>query len=93
MSIPPPGSDSPALELREVAKSFGAVVALSSGSLALRKNSIHALVGENGAGKSTLVKIIAGLYQRDSGDLLLEGDSVDFKSTAESKGAGIAAIY
>ncbi|WP_066043357.1 sugar ABC transporter ATP-binding protein [Herbiconiux solani] len=93
MSIPPPGSDSPALELREVAKSFGAVVALSSGSLALRKNSIHALVGENGAGKSTLVKIIAGLYQRDSGDLLLEGDSVDFKSTAESKGAGIAVIY
>ena len=51
----------PALELRDVSKSFGAVVALRSGSLAVRAGSIHALVGENGAGKSTLVKIVAGV--------------------------------
>ncbi|MCS5735839.1 sugar ABC transporter ATP-binding protein [Herbiconiux daphne] len=93
MSIAPTPSGPPALELRHVEKAFGAVIALRSGSLALRKNSIHALVGENGAGKSTLVKIIAGLYQRDAGDFLLEGESVDFKSTAESKAAGIAVIY
>jgi rhamnose transport system ATP-binding protein len=82
-----------ALELREVAKSFGAVVALKSASLTVQMNSIHALVGENGAGKSTLVKIVAGLYQRDSGEFLLRGEPVDFKSTAEAKAAGIAVIY
>jgi rhamnose transport system ATP-binding protein len=89
----PPGGSSPALELRAVAKAFGSVIALRSGSLALHRGSIHALVGENGAGKSTLVKIIAGLYQRDSGDLLLDGTSVDFSTTAQSKAAGIAVIY
>ena len=83
----------PALELREVSKAFGAVIALRAGSLALHPGSIHALVGENGAGKSTLVKIMAGLYQRDSGDFEMEGRPVDFKTTAEAKAAGIAVIY
>ena len=83
----------PALELREVTKSFGAVRALSSGSLRVDGGSIHALVGENGAGKSTLVKVVAGVHRRDSGDLLLDGESVDFTSTAESKAAGVAVIY
>jgi rhamnose transport system ATP-binding protein len=82
-----------ALELRDVGKAFGAVVALKSATLTVRMNSIHALVGENGAGKSTLVKIIAGLYQRDSGEFRLRGEDVDFRSTAESKAAGIAVIY
>ena len=83
----------PALELRQVTKSFGAVRALSSGSLRVDGGSIHALVGENGAGKSTLVKVVAGVHRRDSGDLLLDGESVDFTSTAESKAAGVAVIY
>ena len=81
------------LQLREVSKSFGPVVALRSGHLALQPGSIHALVGENGAGKSTLVKIMAGLYQRDSGDFEMDGVAVDFRSTAEAKAAGIAVIY
>jgi rhamnose transport system ATP-binding protein len=81
------------LELRDVSKSFGAVVALESASLQLATGSIHALVGENGAGKSTLVKIIAGVHHRDSGEVTLAGESVDFGSTAESKAAGIAVIY
>ena len=83
----------PALELQRIAKAFGAVIALTNGTLTLRSGSIHALVGENGAGKSTLVKIVAGLYQRDAGEFLLEGEPVDFKSTAEAKAAGIAVIY
>src|SRR6195952_1497463 len=91
MTITP--TSAPALELRDIAKSFGAVVALSRGSLALYSNSIHALIGENGAGKSTVVKIIAGLYQRDAGEFILNGDSVDFSSTAQAKAAGIAVIY
>ena len=82
-----------ALQLMQVRKSFGPVVALRSGSLTVHSGSIHALVGENGAGKSTLVKIVAGVYQRDGGELLLHGESVDFSSTAASKDAGIAVIY
>lgn len=88
-----PATPHHALELRRVMKSFGPVVALRSGSLTLDRGSIHALIGENGAGKSTLVKIIAGLYRRDDGDFLLDGESVDFASTAQSKAAGIAVIY
>ncbi|WP_243231956.1 sugar ABC transporter ATP-binding protein [Microbacterium sp. CIAB417] len=88
-----PRASDPALELHRVVKSFGPVIALRSGSLILRPHSIHALIGENGAGKSTLVKIMAGLYRRDSGDFRLHGEDVDFTSTAQSKAAGIAVIY
>ncbi len=83
----------PALELTAVAKSFGAVVALSDGELRLDSGSIHALVGENGAGKSTLVKIIAGLYRPDRGEYRLGGFPVDFHTTAQAKDAGVAVIY
>ncbi|MEN0071333.1 MAG: sugar ABC transporter ATP-binding protein [Propionicimonas sp.] len=90
MGIP---GGTPTLELRDVSKSFGAVVALRNGQLALHSGSIHAVVGENGAGKSTLVKIMAGLYSRDAGVFELEGEPVAFRSTADSKAAGIAVIY
>jgi rhamnose transport system ATP-binding protein len=82
-----------ALELGEVTKAFGPVVALRSGRLVVHPGSIHALVGENGAGKSTLVKIVAGVHRRDGGEFRLHGRSVDFGSTAESKAAGVAVIY
>ncbi len=93
MTMSPSSLVPPALELRGVAKSFGAVVALASADLRVEMNSIHALVGENGAGKSTLVKIVAGLYQRDGGEFFLRGEPVDFTSTAQAKAAGIAVIY
>ena len=83
----------PTLELRDVAKSFGSVTALRSGTLAVQPGSIHALVGENGAGKSTLVKIVAGVHQRDAGVFRFQGDDVDFATTAAAKDAGIAVIY
>lgn len=83
----------PVLELREVSKSFGPVVALRSGSLSVDAGSIHALIGENGAGKSTLVKVVAGVHRRDSGVFELGGEAVDFGSTAESKQSGVAVIY
>ena len=89
----PPAAAPPMLELSRVVKSFGAVVALRSGSLRMQSGSIHALIGENGAGKSTLVKIVAGLYRRDAGEFRLNGEEVDFTSTAQSKAAGIAVIY
>ena len=83
----------PVLELRDVSKSFGPVVALRSGSIRVDAGSIHALIGENGAGKSTLVKVVAGVHRRDAGTFELGGEAVDFTSTAESKQAGIAVIY
>ncbi|TIC85033.1 sugar ABC transporter ATP-binding protein [Nocardioides sp. GY 10113] len=91
--LPAKGAPSPTLVLRDVAKSFGAVAALKSGTLEVSAGSIHALVGENGAGKSTLVKIVAGVHRRDAGVFELLGQPVDFGSTAESKGAGVAVIY
>jgi rhamnose transport system ATP-binding protein len=83
----------PVLRLTGVSKSFGSVVALRTADLALYGGAIHALVGENGAGKSTLVKIIAGLYHRDSGSMEIDGQVVNFRTTAEAKAAGIAVIY
>src|SRR5919199_5340560 len=83
----------PTLELASVRKTFGPVVALADGSLTVLPGTIHALIGENGAGKSTLVKIVAGVHQRDSGIFRLDGEDVDFRSTAESKAAGVAVIY
>ncbi|MGO2746654.1 sugar ABC transporter ATP-binding protein [Microbacterium sp.] len=89
----PPVSPQPVLELVDVQKAFGSVIALRSATIAVDGGSIHALVGENGAGKSTLVKIVAGLYQRDGGTFRLHGEDVDFTSTAQSKASGIAVIY
>ena len=91
--MPETSTRPPALELRDIAKSFGAVQALRTGTLRVEAGSIHALVGENGAGKSTLVKVVAGVHRRDAGQFLLDGTGVDFSSTAESKAAGIAVIY
>jgi rhamnose transport system ATP-binding protein len=91
--MPGPATGHAVLELRDVAKSFGSVTALASGSLTVEAGSIHALVGENGAGKSTLVKIVAGVHRRDAGVFRFQDQDVDFGSTADSKAAGIAVIY
>ena len=72
--MPASNAAAPVLELRDVSKSFGPVVALRSGSLRVEAGSIHALVGENGAGKSTLVKVVAGVHRRDSGTFELGGE-------------------
>jgi rhamnose transport system ATP-binding protein len=81
------------LELRHAAKSFGAVRALIDGSVELRAGQVHALLGENGAGKSTLVKILAGVYQPDSGTLTVAGQEVTLHGPAAARAAGIAVIY
>ena len=67
----------PLLELRGVNKSFGVVHVLHDVDFAVYPGQVTALVGDNGAGKSTLVKIIAGIYGRDSGDYHFEGQQVD----------------
>lgn len=83
----------PTLRLDGVAKSFGPVAALRSGTLVVQPGSIHALVGENGAGKSTLVKIVGGVHRRDTGTVELDGVPVDFAGPAEAKAAGVAVIH
>ncbi len=81
------------LELRDVVKTFGGVTALNKVQFQLKKGEVHALMGENGAGKSTFIKVITGVHQPDSGVMLLEGESITLRSTADSAKLGIAAIY
>jgi rhamnose transport system ATP-binding protein len=81
------------IELRDAAKSYGAVRALHDGNLSLRAGEVRALMGENGAGKSTLVKVLAGVVRRDAGEMLVDGTSVDFHSPHDARDAGIAVIY
>jgi rhamnose transport system ATP-binding protein len=83
----------PLLSLRHAAKSFGAVQAVADASIDLYGGEAHALVGENGAGKSTLVKILAGVYQLDSGSMLVGGQPTVLHSPAAAHAAGIAVIY
>jgi rhamnose transport system ATP-binding protein len=81
------------IELRDAAKSYGAVRALHDGNLSLRAGEVRALMGENGAGKSTLVKVLGGVVRRDAGEMLVDGTSVDFHSPHDARDAGIAVIY
>jgi rhamnose transport system ATP-binding protein len=86
-------SRKPALEMRGVSKSFDATQALDNVSLQLYPGEVHTLLGENGAGKSTLIKIMTGVYQPDSGEILLDGMPVQIGNTAQAQAYGIAAIF
>ena len=86
-------NSAPILDLRGIAKRFGATQALEDVSLTLRAGEIHALLGENGAGKSTLIKIMTGVYQPDRGEIRLAGQPVAIGSAAEAQRHGVAAIY
>jgi simple sugar transport system ATP-binding protein len=83
----------PIVEMRAVDKSFGPVRALVNVNLRLAPGEVLGLVGDNSAGKSTLMKILTGAYQRDSGDILIDGKPVHFKSPHESRDLGIEMIY
>ena len=83
----------PLLETRGISKRFGPVVANDQIDFTLRAGEIHALLGENGAGKSTLLSILCGLYQSDSGDVLIDGAPVHFASPIESIHHGIGTVH
>jgi simple sugar transport system ATP-binding protein len=83
----------PLIEMRGINKSFGAVNALNNVSLKLMPGEILGLVGDNSAGKSTLMKVLTGAYQRDSGQVLVEGKDTHFHSPHESRDVGIEMIY
>ncbi len=83
----------PIVEMRAISKSFGPVQALSGVNLTLAPGEVLGFVGDNSAGKSTLMKILTGAYQRDSGEILVNGEAVRFKSPHESRDRGIEMIY
>ncbi len=83
----------PILELRGATKRFGGATALDHVDFALMPGEIHGLIGENGAGKSTLSKILSGVQRPDSGEMLLRGQPVRFRSPADAQAAGIGMIF
>lgn len=83
----------PLLEMRGIRKEFPGVVALDSIDFSLLPGEVHALIGENGAGKSTMIKIVSGLYRPDRGEMLVDGELVDFRSPADSLARRIKVVY
>ncbi len=83
------------IEMRNIRKTFPGVVALDNAQLTLRKGEIHALMGENGAGKSTIIKCLTGVYERDSGDVFMDGveGNIHNHSTMDAQNIGIATVY
>ena len=91
--MPDVAKPAPIVEMRHISKAFGPVRALAEVDLVLYPGEILGLVGDNSAGKSTLMKILTGAYQRDSGDILVAGEPVFFRSPHESRDRGIEMIY
>ena len=83
----------PVFQVQHISKSFGGVRALQDVHFAVFPGEVHALLGENGAGKSTLIKIITGVHQPDTGEMLLNGQPVHFATTRDAQAQGVAAIY
>jgi monosaccharide-transporting ATPase len=81
------------LEIRGLTKTFPGVRALDGVDFTVRKGEIHALMGENGAGKSTLIKVLTGVYERDSGTTRLEGAEISFKSPRDAEAHGVSTVY
>jgi len=83
----------PLVEMRGIDKSFGPVRALAGVNFRLGRGEILGLVGDNSAGKSTLMKVLTGAYQRDAGEVLVDGAPTHFASPRDSRALGIEMIY
>ncbi len=83
------------LSMRKICKAFPGVRALHNVDFTLRKGEIHALMGENGAGKSTLIKVLTGVYGKDSGQIHLAGSECEaaIKSPQDAQNLGISTVY
>ena len=81
-----------ALELKHITKSFGEVQVLKDITLTLKKGQILGLVGENGAGKSTMMNVLGGIYQKNSGEIFLDGAEYTPASPKDAAAAGIAVV-
>ena len=83
----------PLVSLRNICKAFGGVHAVENASVNLHPGEVVALLGHNGAGKSTLMKMLAGAYPIDSGDILIRGEKTHIRNPADSQALGIETIY
>lgn len=81
------------LTMKEIDKVFPGVHALDHVNFEVRKGEVHALMGENGAGKSTLMKVLTGIYKKNSGTIIYEGKEVEFHNTREAQHAGIVIVH
>lgn len=83
------------LEMRNISKSFPGVRALQNVDFTLCEGEIHALMGENGAGKSTLIKVLTGVYSKDSGEVYVKGhdNAVSIRSSQDAQNIGISTVY
>jgi fructose transport system ATP-binding protein len=89
----PVTSETPTLEARGLGKTFGRVVALTGVSLKLYPDEVLAIIGDNGAGKSTLVKCLSGALTLDEGEILMDGNKVEFKNPTDAREAGIETVH
>ena len=81
------------LTMKDIDKSFPGVHALDHVSFEVRKGEVHALMGENGAGKSTLMKVLTGIYTKDSGTIEYEGKEIEFHNAREAQDAGVVIVH
>lgn len=81
------------LTLKNITKEFPGVKALDDVTINIERGTIHGLVGENGAGKSTLIKVLAGIYQPNKGEIILDGKPYRFNSPIEARRAGISVVH
>lgn len=97
VDLPTPASQPalpvPVLQLKGIHKKFPGVHALKDVEFSLRSGEIHALLGENGAGKSTLIKVMTGVYRRDGGEILLDGQPIHPTNTGDAQALGISTVY
>ena len=77
------------LTMKDIDKSFPGVHALDHVNFEVKRGEVHAMMGENGAGKSTLMKVLTGIYTKDSGTITYEGKDIEFHNTREAQDAGI----
>ena len=81
------------LEMKGISKAFNGVPALKDVQFDLKRGEVHCLLGENGAGKSTLIKILGGIYSKDSGNIFIDGEEANINSVKDAEHYGISIIH
>ena len=93
MTDTPARAAAPVIEVKNICKHYGSVIALSGVSMSVSLGEVLCLLGDNGAGKSTLIKTLSGVVMPNSGEILVEGKPVSFSSPRDALDAGIATVY